>query len=385
MRVIVAGQMPPPIGGQNLNIKRVFELLSGETDVQAEHWKFEFTRTLVGGRKPGLGKAVELLRVVVRLVKLRCGGPIDFVLYPSGGPHVVPIVRDVCLLPFAKLLCKRVVIHFRAAGIAERFERLPRWFTSACRIVYSRCGDAAIVLTPYGRADPQSLGIREVEVVPNAVEDRRHGRVRTRGDEGAEVRILQVGHLCEDKGTPQTLRAFAEICKEDENVVLQIVGEPLPPYSMTELHREIKGLGLEGCVEVLGVLEGEELDRVYANADMFLFSSVAPYESFGMVLIEAMMWELPIVSTDWRGNGQVVGGDGCGVLVHWDGDLSVNLANGIRRFLERGTEWGDIGQRNRKRYEKEFGLETLRKNLRRVILGLPSDGRRHVNREKQFK
>jgi glycosyltransferase involved in cell wall biosynthesis len=52
---------------------------------------------------------------------------------------------------------------------------------------------------------------------------------------------------------------------------------------------------------------GEEKNRIFANVGIFVFPSLAIYESFGLVMVEAMMWGLPIVATDWRGNRDVAG------------------------------------------------------------------------------
>jgi 1,2-diacylglycerol 3-alpha-glucosyltransferase/glucuronosyltransferase len=66
----------------------------------------------------------------------------------------------------------------------------------------------------------------------------------------------------------------------------------------------------------LGSLTGEDLARVYASADVFVFPSLT--DTFGIVLIEALASGLPIAAFPVTGPLDVIGSSGCGVL---DADL----------------------------------------------------------------
>ena len=299
--VVVAGQMPPPLGGQNINIKRVFDLLREEPDLEVKHLRFQFTREWTGARQAALFKVVELVRVFWRALRLRFGGRIDLLLYPAGGPHTIPIIRDLLLLPFLALLSKKVVVQFRAAGLAERLEESGSVLRWLCRFAYGRCA-AAVVQAPYGKRDPEALGLSEIIVLPNAFEDRAR-TVVDRPEPNKPV-LLSVGHLCSDKGVPQLIEVCGGLAADPDQpgFSLVLVGEPLAPYSEDQLRTEIKRSGAADRMTWKGVLSGKKLEDAYREADLVVFGSVAPYESFGMVLIEAMQWSLPLVVTDWRGN-----------------------------------------------------------------------------------
>jgi glycosyltransferase involved in cell wall biosynthesis len=64
----------------------------------------------------------------------------------------------------------------------------------------------------------------------------------------------------------------------------------------------------------LGALTGEDLARVYASADVFVFPSLT--DTFGIVLLEALASGLPIAAYPVAGPADVVGSSGCGVLSH---------------------------------------------------------------------
>ncbi len=62
----------------------------------------------------------------------------------------------------------------------------------------------------------------------------------------------------------------------------------------------------------LGTLVGEELARVYASSDVFVFPSLT--DTFGIVLIEALASGLPVAAFPVTGPADVIGASGCGVL-----------------------------------------------------------------------
>jgi len=66
------------------------------------------------------------------------------------------------------------------------------------------------------------------------------------------------------------------------------------------------------AVRFLGTLAGEDLARVYASADVFVFPSLT--DTFGIVLIEALASGLPVAAFPVTGPMDVIGTSGCGVL-----------------------------------------------------------------------
>lgn len=340
-------------------IGRLVEAMAGRPGVRSEHWAFHFTKNSGEARRPGVGKLIELAAVLWALARLRARGPIDLMVYPAGGPQWVPVVRDLCLLPWALLASRKLVIHFHAGGIAEGLPRLPMPVRWALRWLCRRA-DAALVMTEFGRRDPVSVGISKVVSVPHTVKDRFDPALVRRGG----VRLLYVGHLCPDKGTPALIEAFAALRASGVDARLDLVGECLAPYTQQDLRGLIKPLGLKEFIERPGVLrDAAKWDR-FARADLFVFPSVAPYESFGLVTVEAMMWALPVVISDWRGNREVLGEPPGGIVYPPAGG---GLAAALQEACARRDQWPTWGRMNRERYEARFKADADPDRLPRTV------------------
>lgn len=102
---------------------------------------------------------------------------------------------------------------------------------------------------------------------------------------------LMVGRLEKEKNVSLAIKSFAEVCKSFENTALVIVGDGSLKES---LKKQVKFLQIENKV----FFEGwrEELQDYYQSASIFLHTS--NYEGYGLVLFEAAVAGLPIVSTN---------------------------------------------------------------------------------------
>lgn len=370
--VVVAGQTPPPTGGQNIMIERILKELEQDPRWRTAHWNFRFTPTFSTVRKAQLSKLLELCRVIGRAIALRLKfGRVDLLLYPSGGPQTVPVIRDILLLPVAKWLSRSVWVQFHAAGIADRLSAKTGLVEKLLSWAY-RAVDGAIVMANFNRCDPEALGISKIEIIPHLIKDENpegqsnsHPPPATRD---SLLTILYAGHLYDQKGTPQLVDAFAEVVKEFPETRLILMGEFLPPWSEAAFREQCERLNIADKVEWLGVLRGESKAEQFRKASLFVFPTIAPYESFGLVMAEAMMWGLPIVATDWRGNRDVAGPDAWYCPV--PSPVLPELATTILQALRESSRFAEVGTRNRERFLEKFSFDSRAGNYRRWGEGL---------------
>ncbi len=136
-------------------------------------------------------------------------------------------------------------------------------------------------------------------LVPNGVDTRRFrpGPAPANG----RLTILTVGGIEPRKGSLTLLEAFArlrETLPERDPLLLIAGGTTLFDYRH-ELERfaaRAHELGVTEHVHRLGALEPEALEHLYRTADLFAFPSVK--EGFGLVALEALAAELPLVASD---------------------------------------------------------------------------------------
>lgn len=107
--------------------------------------------------------------------------------------------------------------------------------------------------------------------------------------------VLTIGRLVEYKGFESLIQA-AQFLQED-TIVLIIGQGPKWDY----LQKMIKEMNLTEKVLMLGKVE--HISSFLKNCDIFCLPSVSRNESFGLVLVEALYFGKPLVTTDVYGSG----------------------------------------------------------------------------------
>lgn len=121
--------------------------------------------------------------------------------------------------------------------------------------------------------------------------------------------FINVCLLDKKKRVDLLIIAFSKFCKLHKNVKLQIGGDG---PCKSELIQLTEKLGVRDKVSFLGLLRREDVVLKMASADAFVLSS--EYETFGVVLIEALALGKPVVATRCGGPESIVTED-VGVLV----------------------------------------------------------------------
>ncbi len=118
---------------------------------------------------------------------------------------------------------------------------------------------------------------------------------------GLEFRFLNVGTLVENKGQADLLRAFATRLRGDKSVTLRIGGSGELRQSLEELSQQ---LGINQQVSFLGELRHEQVLDEMRQCDVYVHSS--HYETFGVVIIEALACGKPVISTTCGGPEHII-------------------------------------------------------------------------------
>ena len=170
VRVVVAGQVPPPLSGQHVAVERILSELDADERLEVRHLPYTFAESMGGQGRPTVGKLLEVLRIWWRLLRLRRTGAIDLYLHPVGGTSRSSTIRDLLILPAALTLSRHVVLQFHGAGHGRGWALGRSPLVQVARRVLGRC-HAAVVHAEANAIDPRALGIGQVHVVPHRLVD----------------------------------------------------------------------------------------------------------------------------------------------------------------------------------------------------------------------
>jgi glycosyltransferase involved in cell wall biosynthesis/predicted metal-dependent phosphoesterase TrpH len=192
------------------------------------------------------------------------------------------------------------------AGLRTGAAELEAHMRLLLAVFYGRCD---VVLSPSPSADESlaDLGVARERIGrwDRGVDESRFSPAhRVEGLHPGAVNVLYAGRLTVEKGIDLLADSFEEARRHDERLHLVLAGGGPEQERLRER--------LDEHATFLGWLEGEELARAYASADLFLFASRT--DTFGQVILEAQASGLPVVAVDEGGPASLVADGATGRL-----------------------------------------------------------------------
>jgi glycogen synthase len=174
--------------------------------------------------------------------------------------------------------------------------------------------------------------------------------------------VFFVGRLSRQKGVFDLLDAMEYVPKETTLVLA--TGKPDTPGIEEELKRAVAGM--ENLVWIPQMLEDPDLVGLYNEAAVFACPSI--YEPFGIINLEAMACETPVVATRVGGIKEVVVDRETGLFVP-PGD-PLRLGRAIARVLEDPALAVRMGKKGRRRVLKYFTWDRIAERTVRLYRSL---------------
>jgi glycogen synthase len=196
---------------------------------------------------------------------------------------------------------------------------------------------------------------KKVVVVHNGIDPDRFRRTddrRTLERRGIrEPYVLFVGRISDQKGIFHLLEAATRL-PEGVQLVL-CAASPDTPEIAERLRRATEGRA--GVLWIPQVLPVDEVVQLYSHAAVFACPSV--YEPFGLINLEAMACETPVVASAVGGIVEVVDDGETGFLV--PPGRPEELAAALRRVLDHPERGRAMGRAGRRRVEEHFAWDRV--------------------------
>jgi len=222
----------------------------------------------------------------------------------------------------------------------------------------------------------------KINIVPNGVNTalfsgiERDYNFRRKYAMDNEKIILYVGRLVYEKGVQHLIAAMPKVLEGYHDAKLVIAGKG---GMLEELKAQAEYLGLGQKVYFAGYLGGNDVQKMYKAADVSVFPST--YEPFGIVALEAMLSENPIVVSDTGGLNEIVEHRVDGMKSYtgnansiadsilellYDEQLAKNIVKKAKNKVKNNYNWNKIAQDTHFTYQKAICQSMAEKQKRQI-------------------
>ena len=200
----------------------------------------------------------------------------------------------------------------------------------------------------------------KVRVIYNAVEE-------TAGDSNKECTTMNVGmagRINRWKGQKLFVDAAEIVHTQMPDIKFKIAGDVYKgeEYIKENLICYIREKHLEDVVSLLGQVN--DMSLFYNDIDLFVLPSIQP-EPFGLVVIEAMEYGIPVIATNHGGPVEIIDNGIDGYLV--DYGSAEEMASRIIELMSDYNKLKAMGCSGRIKKRSTFAVENMVKNVEKVF------------------
>ncbi|WP_425390057.1 glycosyltransferase family 4 protein [Ekhidna sp.] len=354
-QVLIIGQTPPPYHGQSVMIQKITEARCNSLEMHFLRMNYSSEIDQVG--RFSFRKIWLIIKLLNNARKIILKENIDLVYYPPAGTGMVPIIRDIISLIYLRRFNCSFVLHFHAMGLEESYRKM-----SILKFLFKKAFfgvEACIGLSEFNVRELSFLQAKKIEIVPYGV-----GNESVKKEEVSEemVTILYVGNIIESKGVLKLLDSVESLTQKGLKINAEFVGG-MTSKSLEEKIRSHPSV-TKGIAKFLGIKVGDEKEKLFKKADIFCFPTFYENENFPVVILEAMMFSLPIVSTKWRGIPSMVDNSN-GFLIKPKDQSELN--SNLEKLIENKSLRLKLGEQSRIKYDKRFREEIYKNNICNVL------------------
>jgi len=415
MKLLVFAHTPPPLHGQSYMVQLMLTGLGGDHrerrhphvarnpagdshGIECYHVNTQLSKRLEDIGEFHGAKLLLLLAHCLEAIWCRFRyGVTNFYYIPAPGKRSA-LYRDWLVMLLCRPFFKTMILHWHAAGLAKWLETTVQMRTRALTYQFLKKVDLSVVLSNYNRADAEKLFPQRVRVVGNGLPDpcpdfaqtvlpRHRARFAARqkllagqtlttshlastdGDP-SQFNVLFLAHCTRGKGLFDTLDGVAlantQLASNGSPIRmhLTVAGEFIDLSEQIEFRQRIQRPDLRSasgqpCVTYLGFVTGESKRRAFAMSDCFCFPTYYYAESFGLVVLEAMAFGLPVIVSRWRSIPELMVPDFPGLIPPRD---PKQIAATLIRMMTSAS-----GESLREHFLRRFTIEQHLSELARAL------------------
>ena len=357
-KVLFLLHIPPPVHGSSIIGKTIIESRTVLNAFDCRFINLIASESIADTGKVTIKKMVGFIAVWFTLLRtiITFRPKLCYLALTTTG---TAFYRDVTLIALLRLFGIKRIYHLHNKGIKNAQKKIiNKWLYS---FVFKNAN--VIVLSDLLYYDIESFVSKEqLFVCANGiVDDDIDSEIEfTKKDYSEKVKLLFLSNLIESKGVRILLEACAILQSRQYSFSCNFIGG-VGDISIKAFDELVEQKNLSQTVTYLGTRYGKEKSEAFRQADIFVFPTFYNNECFPLVLLEAMKYGLPVVSTNEGAISAIVDDGSSGFIVP-KRDVEM-LANKIEILINNKQLRVQMGDNGKQKFANNYTLSIFEKTL----------------------
>lgn len=352
-KILFILHVPPPVHGSSVMGKFIVTSDIVNSEFKTNHINLGTSSKIDEIGKGSFRKIVLYCQILIAVVNQLLFNKPDIV-YLAITAKGVAFYKDFIVVLLTKIFRIKLVLHFHNKGVCLNQNKIID--NILYRILFNNT--KVILLSQFLLYDIKKYVIsKNVYYCPNGI-PKMNSIIKSKSNNNKITNILFLSNLIESKGVFILLEACSMLKKRGVEFNCTFVGGE-GDINKNDFQEKLKCLNLKDLVSYEGKKYGDEKEKYFLNADIFVLPTLN--DTFGLVILEAMQYSLPVIATIEGGIPDIVLDNQTGYLVEKNNALS--LADKLELLIGDANLRLKMGRKGFQIFEKKFTIESFEKNF----------------------
>ena len=344
--------LPPPVHGAALRNKALVEsdVLNKAFDIILIPFNFAGNLSDIG--KFSIKKLIRMISraytIAFKMITIK-----PDIVYFNFSVYGLALYRDFFFIQLFKIFKSKIILHLRTQGVQAQVtsSNFKLWLF---RKTFK--GSTVICLSKQLSKDIEDVYDLPPKIVCNGIEDVYYKYKKN--NRNTNKTILFVSNLSRRKGVLELIEALQIIKSNSINFSCLIVGDEWD-LKFEQIEELLLANSLTKEVSLLGPKYEHEKYGLLADANIFVLPT--HFEAFPGVILEAMQFEIPVVSTFEGAIPEIIDDGVTGLLVKKQD--AIDLAAKLTTLLEDRQLREILGKNGRIKFVDQYTLRSFEENM----------------------
>jgi len=365
-KILFLSILPPPYYGSAISSEMCLRILQNSNDFEVRNIKLNYSETMKDMGNFNFKKINGFFKTK-REIKKSINNFKPDLIYFVPATAGLGLIRDFLFVKLIKRIWNgKILFHIRGRITEKDWKNL--LFGKMHKKIFSE--GKVIVLGE--ELVPDLRGMiknKDIFILPNAIKNEIPGKklnkILNQRKKKKSFNLLFISIIKESKGWLKLLKACKILKKGNLNFNCNFVGEFPDDSERRKFERIVKDYHLSANVKYLGRKTGTEKNKIFEKSDVLVFPTEYPLETFGRVIIEGMMFGLPVIANSIATIPSIIQDKKTGFLLKENSQEEI--AEKIQILFRNKKLREKMGREGRKRFLKNYEIKSYEKKFLEVV------------------